>query len=193
MALLGLATLITNLVIYQNNDSYTKQVLITIVINSIANTATSGVQQGISPGYLIIPTGAFIMISVVPFLFGRCLTISATVNFTRKLTTALLVVGVFFPINSVIAFVLDSVYFSKANNPGLAIFILILVHGTIALSFVFMILVTYKCSVEVSKQTLIFHDFLINYNTTPKGSRMNQRHVAPMEEIKEEESHLEQS
>ena len=187
-----MALLITNLVIYSNEPTSAKSVLITVVVNGITGTTTMGTRNGLDAGYLILPTGVLIMISIFPFLFGRCLTISATVNFTKKLTTALVVVGCFFPINSLFAFVLDSVYFAGSDKAGLAIFILLVIHCVFAAGFVLLMLATYRASIKVAAQTLIFHDYLIEYRTEPKG-KMNLRHVAPMEEIAEEDSIYEQS
>ena len=142
----------------------------------------------------MIPVGLFIMISVFPFLFGRCLTISATVNFTRKLPTALLVNFIMLAVNSLVAIVMDSVYFGAAKNPGLAIFMLLLVHCVILACFVPLMIVTLRCSAEVAKQTLIFHDYLIEYRATPKGKlKLNNKHIAPMEVIAEEDSIYERS
>lgn len=90
------------------------------------------------------------MISIFPFLFGRCLTISATVNFTKKLTTALVVVGCFFPINSLFALVLDTVYFGGSEKAGLAIFLLLVIHCAFAIGFVYLMLVTYRASFKVA-------------------------------------------
>ena len=94
--------LITNLVIY----SRVKKILIIVIIDAM--TSNKDVSSNFHTGYLLIVNGILILLAMLPFLYGRFLSISATVNFTKKIPTMLMVNGVLLILN---AFV--SIFFSS--------------------------------------------------------------------------------
>ena len=80
--------LITNLVIYAR----VKKILIIVIIDAM--TSNKDVSSNFHTGYLLIVNGILILLAMLPFLYGRFLSISATVNFTKKIPTMLMVNGV---------------------------------------------------------------------------------------------------
>jgi hypothetical protein len=89
---------VTNLVFYTNKSI----VLITIIVNLLVQN-----KQTKTSAILMFPSAACTFMCVMPILFGRCLSVSVTVNFTRKLSKFLFIYSGLFIILAVVGIVLD--------------------------------------------------------------------------------------
>ena len=126
--------LITNLVIYTR----VKKILIIVIIDAM--TSNKDVSSKFDAGYLLIVNGILILLAILPFLYGRFLSISATVNFTKKIPTMLMVNGVLLILNAFVSIFIDSAYFAKSNIKSVgAYFLVILIHATFCAALCFFI------------------------------------------------------
>jgi len=81
------------------------------------------------PGLIMIPTGFYIINSTLLWIFGRCLSISTSVNFTSKLPKAILIVLGQFILLAVITLIYNCFYFR--GSPSLVYFYVFLFHAII--------------------------------------------------------------
>jgi len=109
--------------------------------------------------------GILILLAILPFLYGRFLSISATVNFTNKIPTMLMVNGVLIIVNAFVSIFIDSDYFTKSNinNKVGAIFLVILIHATFCAALCFFIYKTILLAKITASSVLNFHDYLIEF------------------------------
>ena len=150
--------LITNLVIYAR----VKKILIIVIIDAM--TSNKDVSSNFHTGYLLIVNGILILLAILPFLYGRFLSISATVNFTKKIPTMLMVNGVLLILNAFVSIFIDSAYFAKSNIKRVgAYFLVILIHATFCAALCFFIYKTILLSKLTASSVLSFHDYLIEF------------------------------
>lgn len=142
VSLVGLVFLIINLILYSQQDTI---VLIAFIksISGIQNTTNSS-------GFVMIPIGAFVMISLIPFLCGRCLSIAATVSFTKKLCYAIKVNGSLFIALAVFAIIIDYVNYRGASKAGFAYFLVFVLHALIAATACYLMYLTYLKAVQLA-------------------------------------------
>jgi len=95
---------VTNLVLLTKH----KVVLITVIVNKLGK---NNIQN--NSAILMLPSAVCTFMCVMPILFGRCLSVSVTVNFTRKLSKFLFIYSGFFIFLSVVGIILDCVINSE--------------------------------------------------------------------------------
>ena len=133
IALAATVFLIINLIIYTQKD--------TLVLIAIVNSI-SGINSP-NDGFLVIPIGIFVLIALMPFLCGRCLSIAATVTFTRKLSVAIKVNGALFIALALFTIIIDCTNYSTVTDAGFAIVLIIVTHIVIAAAACYLMHKTY--------------------------------------------------
>lgn len=158
--ILGIGLIITNVVISiitQGNS-----ILIVTIIKLIP--PKENIQTGIlgfSTILLIIPIGLNVIVCLLPFLVGRCLSKSCSVEFSGKIVSFVKALGIVFVIITCLTTISDCLYFYKSN---FTVYIyVVFIHALTLFCLIFLLHLTLNASKRLSVSVLKFHDFLIDY------------------------------
>jgi len=130
----------------------------------------------------------FAVVSIVPMILGQYMLKSLTVNSTKKIASWLFAIVDIFIVQTLISILINSLYLSGAGTT--AILVGITVHTVIGISSVLLARYTWVVSVRSHESVLLFHDYLINYKSTPR-SKILRRHLPSMDAVVEELSAFE--
>jgi hypothetical protein len=132
----------------------------------------------------MVLTSFYIILSLTPFIQGRYLAFTCTVNNSSKIAKSFKYICVGFIVNGFISLIISIVYF---NGYGKAMTISIILRLLWIILTIYIIYQTYKSALLCFIKILTYHDFLINYKQTPR-SKILRRHLPEMDAVVEEAS-----
>lgn len=127
--------------------------------------------------------------ALFPFILGKFNDKICTVNSTAKVMKLININSILFIAIAVLSIITTGLYLIKYIFP---MSISILFHVIWGASTYFYSRFTFQASKEFNEAVLAFHDFLINYKSTPR-SRMLRKHLPKMDAVVEVASQFEQS
>lgn len=135
-------------------------------------------------------TAVFSVIAIVPMILGQYVLKTLTVNTTKKVASWLFAIVDIYLVQAIISILINSLYLSHSG--ATTIVVGIIVHAVIGISSVLLARYTWVIGVRCHESVLNFHDYLINYKSTPR-SKILRRHLPSMDAVVEELSAFEQS